>query len=291
MMTTTTLLSYLYLSLTHHSTSPLGAPALRPLLLLRALAGFAGIWGFYYSLRTLTLSTATVLNFLAPILAVLLLGLFPGAALSPAQLLAGATSMAGVICVLQPWNTPTSHTGNAQALAVAAAFVGVAGGAVSFVALSRLGDRVHPILTVAYFSTTCVVLSGAMLLVQWKKLHLPTTPLQWLLSFALGILGFIMHWLLTASLTWDGDSKRPLNFVYTQILFAMVADKVIWGVAPNAWKYVGGALVVGSAVFVASTKASHQYALVHSEAGEEDDEDLELEISKERAEVAADGEP
>ncbi|KAJ4359474.1 uncharacterized protein N0V89_000028 [Didymosphaeria variabile] len=269
---------------------PLGPPATRPLLALRGIAGFTGIWGFYYSLRYLALAEASIINFLAPILAVLLLGLFPGAGLSIAQVLAGLISMGGVVCVLQPWSTPVAYTGREQALAIGAAFVGVAGGAVSYVAMARLGNSVHPILTVAYFSTFCVVLSGLSLILQWEALRLPTTALQWGLALVLGVLGFAMHVLLTASLTWEGDSKRPLNFVYTQIVFAMLADKLIWGVAPDGWKYLGAALIVCSAIFVASTKTSHQYALVASDAGEEED-DLELEINKERAEVAKDVEP
>jgi drug/metabolite transporter (DMT)-like permease len=291
MMLTTALLSWASTYLLRLPSLPLGPPPTRLLLCLRGLAGFVGIWGFYYSLRYLALAEASIINFLAPILAVLLLGLLPGAGgLSVTQLLAGLVSMGGVVCVLQPWSAPVAHSGTEQALAIGAAMVGVAGGAVSYVVMARLADRVHPILTVAYFSTFCVVLSGLLLVAQWQTLRLPTTTLQWGLALVLGILGFAMHWLMTASLTCEGDSKRPLNFVYTQIIFAMLADKIIWDVAPNAWKYFGGALIIGSAVFVASTKASHQYALVHGDGGEEDAE-LELEISKERAAVAGDAEP
>ena len=286
MMIITMLLSWSYVYLFSLPDRPFGPPSIRLLLILRGVAGFFGIWGFYYSLRYLALAEASIINFLAPILAVLMLGLFPGARLSIAQLLAGLISMGGVICVLQPWGSPISYSEKEQAVAVGAAFVGVLGGAVSFVAISRLGERVHPILTVAYFSTFCVLMSGVLLAFQWQKLQLPTTSLQWGLTIVLGILAFAMHWLLTASLTWDEDSKRPLNFVYTQILFAMIADKVIWGVSPNVWKYVGGALIISSAIFVASTKASYQYALVNDT--EEDGEcvDLELELSKNQTKVA-----
>lgn len=289
-MTTTMLLSWAYTYLFKLPDRPLGHPSARFLLTLRGIAGFFGIWGFYYSLRYLALAEASIINFLAPILAVLLLGLFPGAKLSLGQLLAGLVSMGGVICVLQPWSAPVSYSGREQLMAIGAAFVGVAGGAVSYVAMARLGEKVHPILTVAYFSTFCVVLSALLLVVQWQTLRLPTTALQWTLASILGLLGFAMHWLMTASLTWEGDSKRPLNFIYTQIVFAIFADKIVWDIAPDVWKYIGGALIICSALFVASTKATHQYALVQSDAEEEVD-DLELELSKERAEVAKDIDP
>lgn len=300
-MLTTTLLSWPTLYLLPHplpsQTLPLGPPSARPLLFLRGIAGAIGIWGFYYSLRSLALSEATMINFLSPTLAAVLLSLLPAGVTppspspSPAQhFLAGGISLAGATCVLQPWTTtPDAHAAH-RSLAIGAALVGVAGGAVSYIAIARLGTTVHPLLTLGYFSSTTVVVSTAVLVFQWQPLHLPSSPLQWALTLVLGVLGFAMHWLMTAALAWDGDAKRPLNFVYTQIVFAMAADKVIWDVAPDAWKYIGGALIIGSAVFVASTGKRHQYALVDGEGGEEEDE-LELERGKERVEVAKDLEP
>lgn len=46
-------------------------------------------------------------------------------------------------------------------------------------------------------------------------------------------------------------STRTLNMVYSQILFALVLDKAVWGVWPGVWSFVGSALVLGSAVWVA----------------------------------------
>lgn len=283
------------------STTHLPPSSPIPLLLLRSLAGYLGIFSFYYSLRTLSLSTASVINFVAPILAVLLLSLLPNARISLAQLLAGAVSLAGVICVLQPWTAHAALTGGGggggggeggegggnereYVLAVAAALVGVLGGALSFVAIAKLGDTVHPLRTVAWFSTTCAVLSSLSLVLQPDPVTLPSTTPQWVLVFVLGVLAFAMHWLMTASLAWDADSKRPLNFVYTQILFAMVADRAVWGVVPDAWKYVGGALIIGSALFVASTRERREYALVESRTDEEEYDPVDLDTGKERAE-------
>jgi len=276
MMTITAALSWTYLLVLRIPASP---PNTRLLLSVRGTAGFFGIWGFYYSLRYLGLAEATMLNFMAPVLAVLVLGLFPGQRVSVAQLLAGLLSTAGVVCVLQPWRAGQVEDPAAHLKAVAAALVGVAGGAVSYVAMARLGDRAHPLLSVAYFATFCVVLSGVLLGLQAQKLRLPSTPVQWCLAGILGVLGFAMHWLMTASLTYDGDdAKRPLNFVYTQILFAMLTDKLVWDISPDGWKYVGGLLIICSAIFVASTQASHNYALVRSHV---DDDDIELERSEE----------
>lgn len=46
----------------------LGPPGVRLLLCARGFVGFGGLFGVYYSLRYLSLSDATVLTFLAPVL-------------------------------------------------------------------------------------------------------------------------------------------------------------------------------------------------------------------------------
>ena len=82
-----------------------GPTKLRPLLIVRGIAGFFGIWGFYVSLRYLALAEATLINFLAPVLAALLLGLLPGQQrCSVAQVLAALVAVIGLLCVLQPWS-------------------------------------------------------------------------------------------------------------------------------------------------------------------------------------------
>ncbi|KAL5406248.1 hypothetical protein PMIN03_007901 [Paraphaeosphaeria minitans] len=292
MMLTTALLSWPTAYALRLRSLPLGPSSARPLLFTRGIAGAIGVWGFYYSLHSLTLSEASTINFLSPTAAALLLSLLPSsstpsAGISLAQLATGATSISGAVCVLQPWSTHPEVSHGHRALAIAAALVGVAGGAASYVAMARLRDSVHPLHTLACFATTTVVLSALLLLGRWQPLRLPSTPVQWALTLLLGVLGFAMHWLMTASLAQDGDAKRPLNLVYTQVVFAVVADRVVWGVGFDGWKYLGGALIVGSAVFVASTgaKRGHRYALVDGESAEDEDE-VELEMEKERAEVA-----
>jgi drug/metabolite transporter (DMT)-like permease len=271
MMLIITILSWTYLLISSAAIpgGVLGPTKLRPLLVLRGIAGFFGIWGFYVSLRYLALAEATLINFIAPILATLLLGLLPGQQrCSVAQMLAASVAVSGLLCVLQPWSARITNTPEEHALAIGAALVGVVGGAVSFLTMSCLGDHVHPITTVAYFAPICTLLSGASLIIQQQGLSFPSTAVQWLLIFVLGLLGFAMHWLMAASLM-TGDSKRALHIVYVQVVFAMLADKIVWGLEPGWWKYAGAILIVGSAVFVAATKGPRGYTLVENVDGEE----------------------
>lgn len=48
-----------------------------------------------------------------------------------------------------------------------------------------------------------------------------------------------------------GSGTRATNMVYTQMLFALTFDKLIWGITPTWASWVGSGLILGSAVWVA----------------------------------------
>ena len=73
-----------------------------------------------------------------------------------------------------------------------------------------------------------------------------------LLSF-LGISGFLLQFLLTAGLQAD-RSSRATNMMYSQMLFALVLEKLVWGSIPGLMSVIGGLLILGSTVFVALRK-------------------------------------
>ena len=59
-----------------------------------------------------------------------------------------------------------------------------------------------------------------------------------------------MQFLLTAGLAHE-KSSRATNMVYTQMLFALAFDKIVWGTVPGALSIVGSSLILGSALYVA----------------------------------------
>ena len=59
-----------------------------------------------------------------------------------------------------------------------------------------------------------------------------------------------MQFLLTAGLQHEKGS-RATNMVYTQMLFALAFDKIVWNTTPGAWGIAGSSLILGSALYVA----------------------------------------
>ena len=59
-----------------------------------------------------------------------------------------------------------------------------------------------------------------------------------------------MQFLLTAGLAHE-KSSRATNMVYTQMLFALAFDKIVWGTVPGALSIIGSSLILGSALYIA----------------------------------------
>jgi hypothetical protein len=54
--------------------------------------------------------------------------------------------------------------------------------------------------------------------------------------------------------------------VYTQMLFALAFDKIVWGLSPGVISIVGSSLILGSAIYVALHRenASHKRSAVQN---------------------------
>ena len=65
-----------------------------------------------------------------------------------------------------------------------------------------------------------------------------------------------MQFLLTKGLINGGRGNRvkATNMIYTNMLFALGLDKIVFGQSPGWWSLAGSGLILGSAVFVAVQK-------------------------------------
>lgn len=270
-MSITVVASYLYM-LYARVPDPFGRRGVLGLLTLRAVGGFFGVFGLYYSVKYLDLSEATVLTFLAPILTCYATSQFmPHESFGWKQQLAGLVSLGGVVLIAQPFS-PKADKGNddnskanevQHLLAILLALVGVLGATCAYTTLRLIGKRVHPLVSVTYFSAYTTVISCiAMLVIPTVQFRFPETGIQWALLVGLGICGFLLQFLLAAGLAYvpppQGDpvaqssaGNRATSMVYTQMLFALVYDKLIWGNTLSPMSWAGSGLILVSAIYVA----------------------------------------
>ena len=74
-----------------------------------------------------------------------------------------------------------------------------------------------------------------------------------ILLLLLGVLGFVLQFLLTAGLQLDKSSKAT-SMLYTQVIFALTFDWIIWGVLPGSLSILGGSIVIASTLWAALQK-------------------------------------
>ena len=145
-----------------------------------------------------------------------------------------------------------NHVTSAQRLsAVGVALIGVLGAASAFTTIRWIGKRAHPLISVNYFAVYTTIVSTVVLLaVPGVDFRLPANLRQWVYLVSLGICGFLMQFLLTAGLQHEKGS-RATHMVYTQMLFALAFDKIVWNTTPGPWGIAGSSLILGSALYVA----------------------------------------
>ncbi|RYC55985.1 hypothetical protein CHU98_g10224 [Xylaria longipes] len=179
----------------------LGSPEVRPLLVPRGIAGFFGIYGVWYSIQYLPLAEATVITFLAPLLAGYWCHLFLRDPYTRTEQLASFLALGGVVLITRPTSlfsntaqeegtvqTAMEAIANVTAMvtrgsettgsamvdshapttserigAIGVALLGVLGTSVAFTTLRAIGSRAHTLISVNYFSMACLIVSLSVL--------------------------------------------------------------------------------------------------------------------------------
>ncbi|KAK8193420.1 hypothetical protein HDK77DRAFT_372930 [Phyllosticta capitalensis] len=254
----TAVFSMTYMWATKVPHYPWGEKDLRLLLTLRGFTGFFGLSMFYWALQYLPLAETTVITFLTPMLVPWACALFFGQPLSKKVIFAGLFSFAGVIIIAQPpWLFPNHHeevpdaSAAMRTIAVTGLLLGAVTATASYTIIRGIGYRAHALISVNYYSLTSTLGSGLFLLfAPGIGFQLPANGRQWTLLAILGCSGFLLQFLLTAGLQHD-KSAVATSMMYSQVLFALVLDKAIWGNVPGFASLCGGVLVLASTIYVA----------------------------------------
>ncbi|KAL8781478.1 MAG: hypothetical protein Q9203_000375 [Teloschistes exilis] len=261
---------------------PLGPREVRGLLFARGFGGFFGLLGIYYSLAYLPLGEATVISFLGPVVACWACSILMHQPFTRKEQVACFVSLGGVILIARPTSLFSVHGGDtpiasgasdafpstnvtapaspdgvdnvtsAQRLtAIGVALIGVLGAACAYTTIRWIGQRAHPLISINYFGAwTTFVTTMILLFVPGMDFKLPSGLRQWTYLILLGLCGFILQVMLTAGLSYE-KSSRATNMVYTQMLFALAFDKLVFDTTPSALSIFGSSLILGSALYIA----------------------------------------
>lgn len=252
---------FCYLKYIKKETEIFGPKEIRWLLVLRGVVGFVGVFSMYYSLMYLSVSDAVVITFLVPSVTGFLAWVILRERWTLVEALGGLVSLLGVLLIARPSSifgessSSKDHsieTSNPEErlLATSVALCGVLGASGVYIVIRFIGKRVHSLITVEYFAALCVMISlGGIIVVPGLSFKIPHTSRQWFLFFALGISGFFMQFLLTEGIQRE-KASRASAMLYTQMIYAIIWEVIVWNHLPNIWSWLGIFIILGAAFTV-----------------------------------------
>ncbi|MFT3689243.1 DMT family transporter [Paenirhodobacter sp.] len=104
-------------------------------------------------------------------------------------------------------------------------------------------------LQLATLGFLAVVPAGALVLLIEGRALVPPTPAQWGLICGAVLCGVVGYYMLIASVR-IGEMSVITPFRYTRLIFALILGWLAFGEAPDAATLIGGAVIVGSGLYV-----------------------------------------
>lgn len=217
-----------------------------PLHALRGVLGITMMAAFVYALRTLPLSTAYTIFFVAPLLITALSVPFLGERVGPRRWTAILVGFVGVLVVLRPTGDGIVSLAG---LAVLMAAFGYAVSAITVRVLSRTDSKQS---IVVWMLTSLALGAGALALPDWVTIRSDDIAL----IFGVGIAGALGQYAITEAFrTGEASLIAPLE--YSALLWGVLLDFSLWGVLPDGMTWVGAAIIVFSGLYLLRRERLH----------------------------------
>lgn len=192
----------------------------------------------FVSLRYLPLAVATTISFTAPLIIAAASGPVLGERVGPGRWMAVLVGMAGAVLVVRP-GSAVFHWASLLPVVGAIFF------AAFNIATRMLGGTDRPLTTVLHTFLVSTALVSLAVPVVWVT----PAPWQWWLFGLTGLVGLTAHFALARALVLtDASTVAPLHYV--RLVWAIGIGLAVFGEAPDAWTLAGGALIVGSGLYV-----------------------------------------
>lgn len=212
---------------------------------LRCALGCLAMFASFASLRYLPLSYASIIGYLAPVLAVVLAQFVLDEQVTPVRWLALVLGLAGVAVLTVP---------KLSGVAVADGFllgIGLAVLMALFTAGAKIQIRSLALTENAggiafYFALTCAI---AGLLTYFSGWISPDNEQLALLCGA-GIAGGLAHIMMTLALQ-QSEISQLAPFEYLSLIFAVIADVALFGIVPSLPFYAAAALIIAAMGLIA----------------------------------------
>ncbi len=217
-----------------------------PLHLLRGVLGITMMASFVYALKTLPLSTAYSIFFVAPLLITALSVPILRERVGPRRWTAIAIGLLGVLVVLRP-------TGQGMlTLAGGAVLLAAFGYAVSAITV-RVLARTDSTQAITFWLLALMALgAGGLAAPEWVPLR---GEHAWIIA-AIGVAGALGQYAITEAFR-VGEASLIAPLEYTALVWGVGLDLLVWGVLPDAVTWGGAGIIIASGLYLLRRERVH----------------------------------
>jgi drug/metabolite transporter (DMT)-like permease len=200
----------------------------------------------FYAVSMLPLADATAIAFSQPLFSVVVAALIVGETVRWRRWSATVIGFAGVLVMVRP-GEGSLQLGALVALANAATV------ALSILLVKRLSDSETPLMILTQFAifSTLLLALPAIWVWRWPDLW------GWVLAVGVALSATVGQYFWVQAFK-SGEMSAVAPFEYMRLPFAVFMGWLIWGEMPVIWTYVGAAIVIASALYIAHRE--HQLA-------------------------------
>lgn len=200
----------------------------------------------FYAVSMLPLADATAIAFSQPLFSVVVAVVLANEKVRWRRWTATAVGFAGVLIMVRP-GEGSLQLGALVALANAASV------AISILLVKRLSDSEAPLMILTQFAifSTLLLAPAAIWVWRWPDLW------GWVLAVGIALTATVGQYFWVQAFK-SGEMSAVAPFEYVRLPFAVFMGWLIFGEMPVIWTYVGAAIVIASALYIAHRE--HQLA-------------------------------
>ena len=205
----------------------------------RSISGWLGVTCLFAAAGLMSLSDATAISFLSPVVTMLLAIPFLGERIGPWRWGAAMVALGGAWVLIQP-GADAFQVAALVALA-AAFFMGLE--AVLIKKLTGMDSAVR----ILFINNS---IGAAISVTAASFVWVPPTTLQWMVLAGIGIAMVTAQGLFIMAMRRT-EASFAIPFFYTVLIFAGIYDFVVFRIVPGQASLMGGALIIISALLLA----------------------------------------
>ncbi|WP_119420083.1 DMT family transporter [Desertibaculum subflavum] len=195
---------------------------------------------FFFAISMISLADATSITFTAPFIIVALSGPMLGERVGFARWACVVAGFAGMLIVVRPGGD-VAHWASFLVVGSATCY------ALYQIFTRKVAGVDAPETTVTYSALVATLLMTLLVPLHWRT---PESLWHFALFVSTGLLGGLGHYCVARALYW-GQASVVSNFNYVQLLGAAALGYLMFGHFPDAWTWIGAAVIVASGIAIA----------------------------------------